>query len=40
MKHDEAGRHVVEWILAAKQNITAATIRNVWHKMGFSYFLD
>ncbi len=30
--------HVIEWILAAEQKITAATIRNAWQKTGFSYF--
>ena len=33
-------RHVVEWILAAEENITEATIRNAWRKTGFSYFSD
>ena len=33
-------RHVVEWILSAKQNITEATICNACRKTGFSYFSD
>ncbi len=33
-------RDVIEWILSAKRNVSAEVIRNVWRKMGYSYFSD
>ena len=32
--------HVVDWSLAAKQNITTQVIHNAWRKTGYSYFSD
>jgi hypothetical protein len=33
-------RQVVDWILAAEQNITTEVICNAWCKTGYSYFSD